>query len=159
MAAGIPGELKQCPWHTWSMPQHKWETPKLSQRGTLRQFLDEQNTLPVLCWPPVTVSGQPSQRASRRRVSWDGKGGPCLQRVLISLVTSHELPVPRFFTCVDVLVFPLCHSLFLLPIFFEAAAITVVCITLIRRLLLYQDSWYCSNINSVIREIREFKFQ
>jgi len=42
--------------------------------------------------------------------------------------------------------------------FFEAETIRVVCITLIMRPLLYGDSPYYSNINSVVIEIREFKF-
>lgn len=115
------------PWRVEAMPLAHMVLASAQVRNT--KIVPERDTSSVPGWTKHTsspllatchrVSGQPSQRASRRRVWWDGKGGPCLQRVSISLVTSHELPVPRFFTCMDVLVFPLCHSLFLLPVFIK----------------------------------------
>lgn len=45
------------------------------------------------------------------------------------------------------------------PWFLWSWTIRVVCVTLIMRPLLYRDSWYYSNINSVIIEIRESKFR
>lgn len=108
MAAGSLEELKQCPWHTWSLPQPKCETPNLSQRGTLRQFLDEQNTSsPLLVIGHLLKSVRAALPESFQEKSvmgwkggWDGEVGMgCLKRVLISLVTSHEVPVSQFFTC------------------------------------------------------------
>lgn len=60
---------------TQPSPRAKWESPDLSQWGTLHPVsctMTEQNILPLLCWlwaAQLRASVQPSQRASQERSS------------------------------------------------------------------------------------------